>query len=137
MAQPSVTTVSIDDMKFNATATHFSISTVHDAQGMPMMGSLRTATEIIIDMHDNVNLPYDALQKLFTLSNIVTRDKIKPIKLEFWQDDAKQDALCTFSFNGWISNFSVNSGGEGNHLLSLSLQPTLDQKNFVDLKIGN
>ena len=102
-----------------------------------MMGSLRTATEIIIDMHDNVNLPYAALQKLFALSNIVTRDKIKPIKLEFWQDDSKQDALCSFSFNGWISNFSVNSGGEGNHLLSLSLQPALDQKNFVDFQIGN
>ncbi len=101
------------------------------------MGSLRTAIEIVVDMHDNVNLPYSALQKLFQLANIVTRDKIKLIKMEFWQDDAKQDALCTFSFRGWVSNFSVNSGGEGNHILSVSLQPALDTKNFVDIQMGN
>lgn len=86
-------------------------------------------------MHDDANLPFATVQKLFQLANIVTRDKIKDIKIEYWKDDGKKDVLSTFSFKGWISHFNVSSGA--NHILTISLQPALDSKNFVDLKHGN
>lgn len=83
-------------------------------------------------------MSFDTLKKLFDLANIVTREKIKDIKVEFWQDDSQQDALCTYAFKGWISHWSTGSGGDGsNHILSLSIQPALDSKNFVDLRLGN
>jgi hypothetical protein len=128
MSQPSNTTISIDDAKFNAMAAHVSLATVHDEMGMPMMGTTRCAIECMVDMHDNVNLPYSTLQKLFELSNGVTRDKVRSVKIEFWQDESHADALCTYTFQGWISNFVTGSGGGGNHTLSLSIQPALDSR---------
>ncbi|NYF78800.1 hypothetical protein [Granulicella arctica] len=137
MAVPATTTVTIDDIKFNAITVHVGLSTVHDDSGMPAMGSTRCAVECVVDMHDNVNMPYASLQRLFELAKVVTRDKIKDIKIEFWQDESRQDALCTYSFKGWLSSFSTGSGGGMNHTLSMSIQPALDMKNFIDLKMGN
>ncbi len=137
MAEPSNATITIDGSSFNALTVHVSLVTTQDDVGMPMMGTTRCAIECIVDMHDNVNLPYSTLQKLFDLSKMVTRDKIKDMKIEFWQDERRLDALCTYSLKGWISHFSTSSGGTGNHLLSLSLQPMLDSKSFIDLKMGN
>lgn len=137
MAQPSNTTITIDGQKFNALSAHVAISTIHDDAGMPLMGSTRCAIECVVDMHDNVNLPFSTLKGLFELANVVTRDKIKDIKIEFWQDENHQDALCTYAFKGWISHFSTGSGGSANHLLSLSIQPALDTKNYIDLQMGN
>lgn len=137
MTQPSNATITIDGNKFNAVTAHVSLATVHDDAGMPAMGSTRCAIECVADMHDNVNLPYATLQKLFDMANLVTKDKIKDIKIEFWQDEKQADALCTYTFQGWISSFVTSSGGSGNHLLSLSLQPALDNKQFINLKMGN
>jgi hypothetical protein len=137
MALPSNATVTIDGSKFNAMSAHVGISTAHDQLGMPLMGTLQTAIAFVVDMHDNLNMPYATLQKLFNLANIVTKDKIKDVKVEFWADESQADALCTYSFKGWISEFSTGSGGGSNHTLSLRVQPALDQKNFIDLTLGN
>ncbi len=137
MPQPSNTTVTVDGTKFNALAAHVALSTVHDDTGMPMMGTTRCAIECTVDMHDSDNLPYGTLQKLFDLSNGVTRDKVKAIKIEFWKDESQADALCTYTFQGWISHFVTGSGGGGNHTLSLSIQPALDSKSFINVTMGN
>ncbi len=137
MSRPSVSTVTIDGNKFDVLTAHISLSTVHDDHGMPMMGSSRLAIECVADMHDEGNLPFSTLSALFQLANVVTRDKIKNIKIEFWRDDSKQDVVCTYTFTGWISNYVTGSGGGGNHTLSLSLQPSLDAKQYSDIQIGN
>lgn len=137
VAQPSNTTVTIDGSDFNAYSAHVGFSTLQDRFGMPKMGSLQCTIVFVVDMHDNDNMPYTLLQKLYTLSNGVTTDKIKDIKVVFWTDEKQTDALCTYSFKGWISEFSTGSGGSDNHTLSLRLQPALDGKNFIDVQMGN
>lgn len=137
MPQPSNTTVTIDGAKFNAMSASLSLATKSDHAGMPLMGSLNIAIEVIVDLHDNKNIPFAIVKKLFELANVVTRDKIKEIKIEFWQDENQQDALCSYVFNGWISHFHTGSGEGANHLLSLSIQPAVDSKNSADLKISN
>ncbi len=137
MAQPVNSTVTIDGHSFDSLSSHFEVSTVHDDNGMPMMGSLKTAINAIIDMHDDVNMPFATLSFLFDLANTVTRTKVKDIKFEYWKDDAKQDALCSITFRGWISMYSVTSGAGGNHTLQLQLQPELNSQQFAQIKMGN
>ena len=92
-----------------------------------------------------MNVPFAALSQVFNLAYIVTRDKIQDIVLTFWADDAKQDVICTYSFRGWISNYVTATGtsrgtadGDGtNHILTLTLQPELDAKQFVKIQLGN
>lgn len=135
MAQPLVTTVTIDGDKFHALSASVSFSTTSDRAGMPMMGSFVPAIEISVDLHDNMQ--FDLLKKLFDLAKLVTKDKIKDIKIEFWKDDEGQDAICTYTLKGWISHWSTSSGNGGNHTLLMSIQPSLDQNNYSDLAISN
>ena len=137
MATPANTTVTIDGTKLNAFSTHIGLSSMTDGAGMPAMGSLSCAMEFSADMHDTVNVPFATVKKFFDLANIPTRDKIKDIKLEFWTDESRADALCTLAFKGWISSWNVSSGGGSNHILAISIQPALDQKNYHDLQLGN
>ena len=95
---PSVSTITIGENKFNALSVHFGIGTHHDHIGLPQMGSLRCTISCMADLHDTVNLPYTVVQALFEPANIVTRDKIVDKKIEFWTDDSKKDAICTYSF---------------------------------------
>ena len=102
-----------------------------------MMGSVRFVADITVDLHDNAAITFATINGLFGLANGVTRDKIKPIKIEFWTDEHKQDAILTYSFNGWISSFTTTSGTGSNHELHLQVQPELDSKNFLNLVMGN
>lgn len=81
MSNPSNATITIDGDKFNALTAHVEIATHHDDRGMPMMGSLKCGISAIVDMHDNENMSYSVLSKLYELAKIVTRDKIKDIKI--------------------------------------------------------
>jgi hypothetical protein len=51
------------------------------------MGMTACAIDVVADIHDDVNVPFPVLKNLFGLSNTMTKDKIKDIKLEFWKDD--------------------------------------------------
>ena len=138
MAKPSVTTVTIDGLRFNAYAANVTMATGSDMAGMPGMGSLNAGVQVIVDMHDNVNMPFSTLKRLFELTSVVTRDKVTDMKIEYWVDESQQDALCVYSFKGWISHWNTGSGGDGsNHTLQLSLQPALDTKNFAELQFSN
>jgi hypothetical protein len=146
-AAPYRSTVTIDGTKFDAVSVLVAFQTDKDRAGMPQMGSLNTDIRVWIDFHDDTNLPHSALKKLFGLSNVVTRDKIKDMKIEFWKDDSHQDALCSYSFKGWISAFHTSNPGAGsfagskdeqiNHLLVLDLEPALNQQNFKDVSMSN
>ena len=136
MPQPLVASVTIDGNKFHALSASVSFSTTSDRVGMPMMGTFVPSIEICVDL-DKGNMPFDLLQKLFDLAKLVTKDKIKDIKIEFWQDDSAQDVVCAYTLKGWISHWHTSSGNGGNHVLMMSIQPALDQNNFSDLAISN
>ncbi len=111
IAQPSRTTVTIDGKSFNAIATDFGISTEHDGSGMPLMGTVSCAIDVHVDVNDNVNMPFSTRRSLVELANIVTRDKVKDITIEFWTDDSRTDVVCSYSFQGWISRFHISNSG--------------------------
>jgi hypothetical protein len=135
--QPSNATVTLDGSKFNAYSAHVGIKTIHDHTGLPMMGVPRYIIECSVNAHDTDNLPFDTLNKLFGLANLVTREKIVDIKVEFWKDESQQDAICTYSFRGWISEFHTTGGSGGNHSLHLVFVPELGKNQYVELKMGN
>jgi enamine deaminase RidA (YjgF/YER057c/UK114 family) len=138
MAAPTRTTVTWDGTKFDATSASFSVSTQSDQSGTPVMGSLTSTLDVVADLHDTTNLPFGNLKKLFEAANLVTKDKIKDVKVEFWQDDAKKDVVCSYAFKGWISHLQTHTHDKsGNNTLVMSIQPVLDTKNFGDVKISN
>ena len=153
MAAPYRSTVTVDGTKFDAISTQVIFNTMKDRAGMPEMGSLTTTIRVWIDFHDDTNLPHSALKKLFDLSNVVTREKIKDMKIEFWKDDAHEDALCSYSFKGWISRFetsnplpmaspqtnaaSADPTSTVNHLLTIDLEPAINQANFKEITMSN
>ena len=137
LAQPRVTTIQVDDVMFQADSVSVGFTTQSSLGGLPLMGSLQTHIEVVVDAHDVANFPFDVLKKLFEMSKLVTRDKIKTMKISFWSDEAQQDAICTFSFDGWISNFQIHSGNQGNHTIVMNFQPTLDEQNYHVIDIGN
>jgi hypothetical protein len=138
---PYRSTLTIDGTKINALSTKVVFQTDKDRAGMPQMGSLKTAIRVFIDFHDDTNVPHSALKNLFELANVVTKDKIKDIKVEFWKDDKHLDALCSYAFRGWVSGFQTcnpaSDGSDVNHLLIVDLEPALDQQNFVDIRMSN
>jgi hypothetical protein len=152
MAAPR-STVTIDGNKFDAVSCSVVLSTLSDRAGAPEMGSLTTAIRVWVDFHDEKNMPNGTITKLFDLAKVVTRDKIKDMKIEFWQDESKKNALCSYKFKGWVSRFETTNpmptaapqsqGADTspystiNHLLVLDLQPRMNQENISDLTIGN
>lgn len=155
MPTPYRCTVTVDGTKFGAVCSSVQFSTEKDRAGVPQMGSLNTTIRVWADFHDDQNLPFSAIQKMFNLANVVTKDKIKAMKIEFWKDDSHQDALCSYSFNGWIRRFETTNPIELtglereiqtelqsltpdlNHVLVLDLEPAMNQQNFKDIKMTN
>jgi hypothetical protein len=139
-ASPYRSTVSVDGTKFDAVSVVVAFKTDKDRSGMPQMGSLQTNIRVWVDFHDDTNLPHASLKKLFELANVVTRDKVKDVKIEMWKDDSHQDALCSYSFKGWVSGFQTCNPTDTNglnHMLVLDLEPALNQQNFKDLQMSN
>lgn len=158
MANPYRTTVTIDGLKFQAVTTSVKFNTAKDRSGVAQMGSLSTKIRVWADLHDDVNLPFSTVKHFFDLANVVTRDKIKPVKIEFWKDDSQQDALISYSFNAWIRRFETSNPldflpkpaaastedllAEGtppslNHMMVLDIEPALNQANFQDVRVSN
>ena len=145
---PYRSTCTIDGNKFDCLSVSVSFATDKDRAGMPQMGSLQTNIRAYVDFHDDQNMPYSTMNSLFSLANVVTKDKVKDIKVEFWKDDSHNDALCSYSFKGWISGFhtlnpyqsetAVKAGETGvNHVLVLDLEPSLNQQNFSEIQLSN
>ncbi|HLH04349.1 MAG TPA: hypothetical protein VKX25_16410 [Bryobacteraceae bacterium] len=137
MPRPSHCTVTIDGDKFDAFFARVGYTTPHDGHGMPLMGSMLCEISVTVDIHDNLNMPFATLAKLFELGKLVTRDKIKDIKIELWTDERQQDAICVYKFRGWIASFHTESHGDSNHLLTMTFEPELDPKSYVNLQLSN
>ena len=146
MAQPNIAQVAIGSNEFRAIGIHFGVSTLNNGAGMPLMGNVSCAILVMVDLNDQINLPFTTLRSLFDLSYGVTREKIQDIVLTFWTDDSAVDVICSYSFRGWISNYVTTTGmgrassrenDATNHVLTLTLQPELDANNFVKLTLGN
>jgi hypothetical protein len=158
MANPYRATVTINSQKFQAVTTSVKFNTEKDRSGTAQMGSLSTKIRVWADLHDTVNLPFSTVQGLFSLANVVTRNKIVPMKIEFWKDESQQDALVSYSFNGWIRRFETSNPldflpkaqaintedllADGaapslNHMLVLDLEPALNQANFGEVQMSN
>ncbi len=137
--QPSNATVTVDGNKFNAFSAHLGIDTAHDFTGMPAMGRSTYSITCSVNMHDTDTLPFDSLKSLYNLANIVNREKIVDMKVEFWTDDQQQDAICTYTFRGWISAFHTTAGGVsgGNHILTMTFTPELDTQQYMKIEMGN
>jgi hypothetical protein len=152
-ATPYRSTCTIDGKAFDAVEIYFALSTPADKSGMPQMGALQITVRVVADFHDDQNLPFGTLNSMFNLANVATNANIKAMKLEYWKDDAKQDALCSVSFNGFISKYQTcnpagqSSGGQYastdsnsgniNHMLILELTPVMNQQNFQNLTFSN
>ena len=137
MLQPGQSTVTIDGNNFDALNAEVGLHTHHDGHGMPMMAAQAVSIHVTVDIHDTVNMPFPTLIKLFDLANNLTTDKICDMKIEYWKDEHKQDAICVYQFRGWIANFVTSSGAGSNHILHLSLQPALGAQHYTDLKMSN
>ncbi|MFZ0964834.1 MAG: hypothetical protein WAO35_28590 [Terriglobia bacterium] len=138
--------VTVDGTKFDAIWTSVKFSTQRDRGGIPEMGSIQTSIRVCVNLDDDTNFPHAALKKLFGLANVVTRDKIKDIAIEFWKDDAHQNAVCSYTFRGWIAGFETTSSppaeGSGpgphlNHILILDIEPAMNQQSIKEIKMGN
>jgi hypothetical protein len=140
------TTVTVDGSKFDAVWASVRFFTQKGRAGLPEMGGLETSIKVCVNLDDDANFPHEKLKKLFDLANVVTRDKVKDVKIEFWKDDAHQNAICSYSLKGWIAGFETTSNppadGNGpgphlNHVLVLDIEPVLNQQNIKEIKMGN
>src|SRR5215510_11964643 len=155
MAGSGRVSVTVDGTKFDAITVNFGITTQKDQAGMPILQTLDTKARVWIDVYDTKNFPFGTFQKLFDLANVPDNSKLKDIKIEYWVDDTKQNALCTYKFKGWISKFATynpavvkgsNDGGstpqasfEGqfNNILYMEVEPIINKTNQSEVVMGN
>jgi hypothetical protein len=135
-------TLTFDGEKIDVVEAIFAMHTAADPSGMPMMQTLNTTVQCRIDLHDTQNVKFQTLKKLFDLSNVATREKIKDMKIELWNDDSKKDVICSFKCKAWISSFRVsNIGGDTgatyNNVLDIELRPVHNQANYQEITLGN
>jgi hypothetical protein len=133
----------VDGTKFNAVEAAFEMNTQSDHAGMPTLQTFNTSVHVRVDLHDTKNFPFGNIQKIFNLGNVPTRDKIKDIKLEFWEDDDMKNVICSFQFKGWVRSFRTSNTGSDtgnatyNHVLDVVFTPVVNQSDYKEITIGN
>jgi len=137
MPSPVVTTITIDGEKFNARSASVGLTTLAGTAGKPASGGSQTNIEVVVDIQDTANMPFSTLSKLFNLAKVVTNAQIKDIRIDFWKDEGREDVVCSYSLQGWISHFRTQSGADGNHTLTLTIQPIVDKQNAFVIDISN
>jgi len=140
---PGRVTVTVDGAKFNVVDAEFVINTQKDQAGMPVLGTLNTSVRFRVDLNDDKNCNFQTIKKMFDLSNVPSREKIKEFKVEFWKDDEMKDVICSYKFKGWFSSFRTsNVGGENNgrtynHVLDAEVTPIVNKENHQEVSLGN
>ena len=133
--------VTIDGTKINAAEAVFAMDAQRTDLGIPKMELPVVSVNVRINLNDEKNCPFQTIKKLFDLSAASNKkDRIKPIKIEFWKDLAMQDVVCTYSFQGWITSFRTSNVGVDdnyNHVLDLQLTPDTTDGRYQEVKIGN
>lgn len=149
--RPRIATAAIGDLKFDVIGAHFGVQTQSNGYpGVPNLPSIGTSIVVLVNLNDQLNLPFAALRQLYAWSCDVSKEKIKDMVLTFWSDDSADNVICRYTFRGWISSYSTTSGesrgatgGTGgvssglNHLLTLAIQPELDSNAFLKVELGN
>jgi hypothetical protein len=126
LTQPWKTTVCIDDLEFNSHCCSLSWKLKRDYKGYPMIGSLVGNFEMDVDIHDRVNVPFETLKLLLhRLFPAGYRTKAA-IKITYWMDESRQDAICTIEFQGFITEWCILSPADDNHVLKLTVVPAWD-----------
>jgi hypothetical protein len=139
---PSRVSCTVDGTKFNAVEAVFELNTEKTPDGMPKLQTFSTAVHVRVNLNDTKNFPFGNIQKLFNLGNVPTLEKIKDIKIEFWEDDDMKNVVCTYQFKGWVSSFRTSNVGSDtgdrfNHVLDLVFTPVVNQSDYKEIKIGN
>ena len=144
--------ININGIEFHAHSCEIRVGTVKDGLGLPQMGTQATKICVSVDAHDEDNMPFDKIQSLFELSNIVTSDKIVGMTFSFLRDENPDNVIVSFKLEGWISVFSVSnyktpgedpeSGASGaagfiNNRLYLEIEPRVNEMNYKEITIGN
>jgi hypothetical protein len=133
----------VDGTKFQAVEATFEMNTQSDQAGMPTMQTFNTTIHIRIDLHDTKNFPFSNIQKIFNLGNVPTREKIKDLKLEFWEDDDMKNVICSYQCKAWVKSFRTSNtesdtGGVAfNNILDVVFMPVVNQSDYKEIKIGN
>jgi len=130
--------VDIGGIRFHAHSCDVMVGTAKDELGLPQMGTQITNVAISVDMHDEENMPFDKIQGLFDLANIVTSDKIQAVTIDYLRDENPDNVIVSFTFEGWIKliQFSNRSGDVNDHLY-LELEPRVNEMNYKEITIGN
>jgi len=149
--------VTIDGKKFKAIRVVYGASTQKDKNGKPLLESYGTKVNVWADISDQKQFPFATLSSFFELANVVTSDKFKPMKVEFWKEDKAGDVICSMQFKGWIGKLEIynpdttqdttgssggtvhSHGGLGayNNILYLELEPLIDSENHGSVKLTN
>jgi hypothetical protein len=143
MAGRARVSCTVDGTTFPAVEAVFEMNTGQDNAGMPALQTLTTSLQVRFDLHDKEAIPFDKIQKLFNLANVATRDKVKDVKIEYWDDDTKQNVICAFKFKGWISSFRTSNVNTDvgdttfNHILDIRFTPVVNQANYKEVQISN
>lgn len=143
MPFPARSTVIIDDVTIQAVSAEIDLRSAKGENGLPSIGSISTAIEVRVDMHDRRNISFGKISRLFELANRVNSEKVVPIKLIFWYDEDQNDAICAFDFPGWVAAFRAGNPQRGdeaeaaNHEMILELEPAIDSTHYKEIAIGN
>jgi hypothetical protein len=135
----SPVTVTIGDLKIDAYSAHAGIGALpSEYAGMPQMGSVEANISFQIDLNNITQTDsFTVVKTLFDLCNRPGKADIRPIKIDFWKDQSRQDVHLSMKFDGWISSWHVSSGYGHNHVLAVSLQPKLDPQHFIKVDLSN
>jgi hypothetical protein len=143
--------ININGIEFHAHACEIRVGTAKDELGLPQMGTQATKICVSVDVSDEVNMPFDKIQGLYELSNIVTSDKIVGMTFSFLRDENPDNVIVSFQLEGWISLFAVSNymtpagdpeapdSGVGlmNDRLYLEIEPRVNEMNYKEITIGN
>jgi len=134
----------IDGETFTAAEAEFVMEAKHSTGGNPAHAVPVMSAHILVDLNDRGNgCKFQTIKKLFELSKLPSAKQIKEIKIEFWLGLEDENALCSYSFKGWISSLRTSYLGRGtpnggyNHFIAMVLTPDTTQDSFGQIRIGN
>jgi len=144
MATPYRSTCTINGTSFDCVSVSIAVQTAKDQNSMPLMSTMTVSVDCLVDFHDDNNVPYSTLSTVFALAQKPKTGNYVPVKIEFWKDEEKQTALCSYNFQGWVSSFHTFNPTQQssipnsfNHVWLLTIQPALNSQNYAQLSMSN
>lgn len=133
---PSNCYVTLDGLVLNVFSSLAGMSAVLDTGGLPCPSTMSSTLEFSADLSDRQAVPFTTVRKLFQMCQLPAKDKIKDITVQLWTDENRTEPILSLAFRGWISSWTVSSGGGANHIFSFALQPELNASQSPNITIG-